>query len=147
MAFQMDHRKQRFLDWLCTIEEDRVPRTMKELAEELGVNSNTLGAWKNRDVEFQRAWEAQYHRTVGNPERAQRVLETLYETATDRTDPRQVPAAKQYLEAIGAIKPKQLDVNVKPGAAKDFSDETLLAILAERAAKEIEERQVADDAH
>ena len=84
------------------------------------------------DATFLAEWEVLYRKTVGSPEKAQRVVQRLYETAEDRTDPRQVPAAKAYLEAIDAIKPKKVEVTVNK-AAKELSDEDLYRILAERA--------------
>ena len=66
-------------------------------------------------------------------------MQRLYETAEDRTDPRQVPAAKAYLEAIDAIKPKKVEVTVNK-ARQGTSDEDLYRILAERAEIELRER-------
>ena len=134
-----DWRRQHFLDWLCTIPEDRDPSSMMALAQKLSLNINTLKKWK-QDATFLADWEVQYRQTVGSPEKAQRVIERLYETAEDRTDPRQVQAAKAYLEAIDAIKPKKMDVTVTRGHAKDLSDEQLYSILAERAAQELSDR-------
>jgi hypothetical protein len=127
-----------FLDWLCTVNEDREPPTQVALAAELSVSPGTLSAWKN-DGEFLRAWEQRYRKTVGSPEKAQQVITKLYETATDRTDPRQVPAARAYLEAIDAVKPKKMDVTVTR-SAKELSDNDLIALLAERAEAELTER-------
>ena len=138
MARLPDHVRERFLAWLCTIPDDRWPKTQTELAEELGCTGDTLSRLK-KDPDFLRDWEHQYRRTVGSPERAQHVLEQLYQTATDRTDPRQVQAAKQYLEAIDAVKPKKLEVSMQ-GSAREMSDEQLLAILGERAADELSRR-------
>ena len=126
------------MDWLCTIHEDRDPPTMKALAEKLALSEAVLSRWK-KNAEFLTEWEAQYRRTVGAPEKAQRVIEKLFETAEDRTDPRQVQAAKAYLEAINAIQPKKLEVIVNR-AAKDLSDDELYKILAERAEQELRDR-------
>jgi hypothetical protein len=133
-----DWRRQHFLDWLCCIAEDRDPPTMKALAEKLALSYETLNRWK-KDADFLTDWESQYRQTVGSPEKAQRVVEKLYETAEDRTDPRQVSAAKAYLEAIDAIKPKRVEVTVNK-AAKDLSDDDLYRILAERAEQELKQR-------
>jgi hypothetical protein len=133
-----DWRRERYIEWLCTIHEDRDPRTVKELADELVTTVAALTRLK-AEPDFLAAWEHAYRRTVGSPEKAQRVVQRLYETAEDRTDPRQVQAAKAYLEAIDAIKPKKVEVTVNK-AAKDLSDEDLYRILAERAELELRER-------
>lgn len=111
---------------------------MKELAEKLGLSERVLSRWR-RDADFLTDWEAQYRKVVGSPEKAQRILDKLFETAEDRTDPRQVQAAKAYLEAIEVIKPKKVEVTVNK-AAKDLSDDDLYAILAERAEQVLQER-------
>lgn len=134
-----DFRVQRLLDWLLTAPAERNPPRQSDLAEELAIDRNLLSQWKN-DPDFLTEWERQYRKTVGSPEKAQAVLVALFETATDRTDPRQVPAARAYLEAIDVMKPKRVDVTVVKGAAKDLSDDDLMALLAERAEAELANR-------
>ena len=134
-----DWRRKAYMDWLCTIPEDRDPRTQKDFSEKIGLTEQTLRNWKN-DPHFMADWEMQYRKTVGSPEKAQRVIQRLFETAEDRTDPRQVPAARAYLEAIDAIKPKKVDVTVVKSPAKDLTDDELYRILAERAEQELRDR-------
>lgn len=135
-----DWRRQRFLDWLCTISDERVPPTQAELAKELDISTHTLHALK-KDIDFLRDWEVQYRRTVGSPEKQHKVMDALFKTATDRTDPRLVPAARAYLEATDAIKPKKIELQVsKP--AKELSQEELNELLAVKAQRELEERSV-----
>lgn len=133
-----DWRRQHFLDWLVTPPELRDPTTMKSLAEKLALSTQTLTRWKT-DSGFLADWEVLYRKTVGSPEKAQRIVERLFETADDRTDPRHVSAAKAYLEAIDAIRPKKVEVTVNK-AAKELSDDDLYRILAERAELELRER-------
>jgi len=135
-----DWRKQQFLDWLCTIRADRDPPTMTEFAAKIGSTNATLTAWK-KDPEFLAEWEHRYRLTVGSPEKAQTVIQRLYETAEDRTDPRQVQAAKAFLEAIDAVKPRKIDVTVSK-AAKELTEDQLNELLAMHAARELEERDV-----
>lgn len=132
-----DWRVQRFLEWLCTPADDREPSNQRDLAEVLGVHFTTLSYWK-KDPDFLGAWEALYRKTVGAPDRIQTILDQLYATARDRTDPRQVQAAKAYLEAVDASRPKKAPVTA--GAAKELTNEQLMAILAERASQELAQR-------
>ena len=146
---RLDWRRDRFLEWLCTAPQDRMPHNQYELAEELGIDRNSLSDWK-KDAEFLAAWEKKYRQTIGSPERAGQVMQSLYETAIDRTDPRQVQAAKAYMDQIEQAKPQKLDVTVTSGkAAKDLSDDELFAMLAKRAETEIasrlDEREDVDD--
>jgi Helix-turn-helix of insertion element transposase len=133
-----DWRRHHFLEWLCTPPDHRDPHTMKELAVQFGLSEQTLFRWK-REPEFLSQWEIQYRKVVGSPEKAQRIMDKLFETAEDRTDPRQVQAAKAYLEAIEVIKPKKVEVTVNK-AARDLTDDDLYAILAERAEQELRDR-------
>ena len=135
-----DWRKQAFLEWLCTIQDDRDPSTLGGFAEKIGSTTQTLRNWK-RDPEFLAEWEHRYRLTVGSPEKAHTVVEQLYETARDRTDPRQVQAARAFLEAIDAIKPKKVDVTVTR-SPRELTDEQLIAIAAQNATAALEERGV-----
>jgi hypothetical protein len=130
-----DFRVLRLLDWLTTIPSEREPATQKELGDELGLSHFVLTTWK-KDADFLIEWERRYRQKVGSPEKQQEVLQALQETAKDRTDPRQVPAARAYLEAVDAIKPRKMDVTVTTKPAKDLSDEDLAALLAEAAENE-----------
>lgn len=135
-----DPRKHLFIDWLCTPIDAREPGNQLEFAKVIGTSPQLLTNWK-KEKDFLAEWEAQYRRTVGSPEKAQAVLTALYRTATDAEDPRQVPAARAYLDAIDAIKPQKIDVTINKGAAKDLSDDELIAAMAEHAAREFEKRQ------
>lgn len=135
-----DFRIQRLLEWLCTPKDLREPRTQKELADEINLSAEKISSLKN-DATFLRLWEDRYRKTVGSPQKAFEVMNALQETAADRTDPRQVQAARAYLEAIDAIKPKKLDVTVTSAAAKQLTDEQLTEMIAARAAQELLDRQ------
>ena len=135
-----DFRVQRLLEWLCTTPAEREPRTQAELAEELGQTASQISALKN-DGTFLRLWEDRYRKLVGNPGKIQEVLHALQETAADRTDPRQVPAARAYLEALDVMKPRKVDVTVTSTATKALTDEQLTEMIAARAAQELLDRQ------
>lgn len=134
-----DWKVKLFLDWLTTVPDQRDPPTQLAFAETLGVPTTYLGDWK-RDPDFLIEWERAYRKKVGSPEKQQAVLDALHATATDRTDPRQVPAARAYLEAIDAIKPKKLDVTMTTKPAKELSNDDLALLLAEAANLEAERR-------
>jgi hypothetical protein len=134
-----DPRKDAFIDWLCTPVKQRQPEKQGDFAKQLGVDHSTLSGWK-KDKDFLDAWDLQYKRTIGSPERSMAVIDALERTAKDEEDPRQVPAARAFLEAVGAIKPPKVDVTINKGAAKDMSDDELMAALAEHAAREFERR-------
>jgi hypothetical protein len=134
-----DPRHQRLVDWLTTPKQERQPATAKDLARELGVSERTLRDWKERSY-IREQWESQAKKVVGSPERAQDVLEAMYQRAIDSTDAKQVQAAKLYLEAIEAIKPPTVEVRSVSDLAK-VSDDELQAMIAATAGQMLEERK------
>lgn len=125
-----DWRVQRYIEWLCAVPAARVPERESDLAATLGMDDTALAAWRG-DHDFLGAWDVYYRRTIASPERLQAVMEALVETASDRTDPRMVPAAKLYLESVGKAKPPA--VVQEPKDVRKMSDDELFAILATRA--------------
>ena len=136
-ADEREWRQQAFLDWLCTIKDERNPSTQDALAAQLEVSESTLQSWK-KDPAFLARWETQYRRTIGSPDRMKQVMDALFETAIDRTDPRQVQAAKEYRQAVEGVSPQQINVVTKP--LRDMTDEEFDQIAAEYIAREKVER-------
>lgn len=134
-----DFRKQRFLDWLCTPIAEREPSTMEELAGELSLTRRTLTNWK-KDDEFLKHWEQRHRATIGNPERINEVLNTLYRTATDPDDPKHVSAAKEFLGFVEGTRPQKVDVTVTNQDVSKLSTDELIALAAKRAASELDRR-------
>jgi len=124
-----DWRKQEFLNWLCTIKKDRDPPSQKDLAEKLDIDADTLYKWK-QNPEFLEAWRVQYLKTIGSPERLNEVMTALYETATDRTDPRQVQAAREYRQAVEGVAPQKFEMTIKKDL-REMTDEELNALLGQ----------------
>ena len=132
-ADEKEWRQQAFLDWLCTIKDERNPSTQEAFAEQIETPVSTLQTWK-KDAQFLARWEAQYRRTIGSPDRMKQVMDALFETAIDRTDPRQVQAAKEYRQAVEGVSPQQINVVSKP--LRDMTDEEFDKIAAEYVARE-----------
>lgn len=126
----------KFLDWLLTPKKDREPSTQKELAEVLLVHEADLSHWK-KEKPFLEEWERRYLATIGNPDRKQTIMDTLYRTATDPDDPKHVQAAKQYFEIEGSLKPAKTEVNIQTGDASGLSKEQLERLLAMHAERHL----------
>ena len=137
---EREWRQQALLDWLCTIKDERMPPTQEAFAEQIDVQVSTIQKWK-KDPAFLARWEAQYRRTIGSPDRMKQVMDALFETAIDRTDPRQVSAAKEYRTAVEGVSPQQINVTGKP--LKDMTDEEFNKIVAEYVVREKLERDTA----
>lgn len=94
-----------YIAWLTTPPAAREPRTEKDLAAQLDVNVKTLYHWRH-ERDFREEWSDETDQVVGGDDKRQRVLDTLYEAATDIRNPRHVAAAKEYLASIRAMSPE-----------------------------------------
>lgn len=124
----------RFIEWLATPPEARVPATEREFATMIDVHVKTLFNWK-QDREFRDVWQGEADTVIGDLDKRQAVLETLYRTASDSHNPRHVAAAKLYLDAIGAMQPAKLEVTVGTKALGLLTDDELERLVARGAAE------------
>src|SRR5690349_25101158 len=102
-----DWRHEKLMDWLLTPPTRREPSTRSELATLLGVDARTMRGWSEHP-QFREEWQRRVSKLIGSPERHQSILDNLYRAATDPKNRNQVQAAKLYLEATDAIKPKPM---------------------------------------
>jgi Helix-turn-helix of insertion element transposase len=134
LPVRQDARKMRYIEWLTTVPEYRVPKLERDLAREMDVYQKTLYNWR-QDKDFREVWQDEASEVIGNPDRRQAVMEVLYRAATDERNPRHVQAAKLYLEATGAIQPPKLDVTIGTKALGLLDDEELERLIARGAAE------------
>lgn len=127
-----DPRHVQLVEWLVTPPSERTPSTQSAFAETVGVSPRTIRDWMARD-DVRRAWTKRSNEVVGDPSNIQEVLEEMRAVALDRTDRKQVQAAKLYLEAVDAIKPpdRSVEVKVTSDLLSTLSDEELEARIAE----------------
>jgi len=88
-----------YMAWLVQPKDEREPRTKTAMAERLGCTIQTLLAYE-RDPDFSDA----VREKLGQAFRVDRLpdlFESLYQTATDHENPRQVQAARTLLEWFG----------------------------------------------
>lgn len=126
---RQDPKKMRYLEWLTTPPQHRDPKSERELAAELDVYPKTLYNWR-QDREFRDVWRDEADGVIGGEDKRQRIMETLYEAASDQYNPRQVAAAKLYLDAVGAIGPQRIDVQVSSKAIGMLDDDELERLIA-----------------
>ena len=126
---RQDPKKMRYIEWLTTPPQHRVPGTERELAAELDVYPKTLYNWR-QEREFREVWRDDADEVIGGEDKRQRVMETLYMAAIDYRSPRHVAAAKLYLETIGALGPQRVDVQVSSKAVGMLDDEELERLIA-----------------
>lgn len=139
----LDIVDRRLLTWLLTAPGDREPRTMFDLAKELGTSPDALTKRKAKP-EFLKEWEVEYLRTVGNPEVKMKIMRALEQIASDPDDPKIVQAARAFFEIQGTVKPQgSVEVNVNTKAPSELSNEDLQRLVAMKAEDELARRREA----
>jgi hypothetical protein len=98
--------KMQYIEWLTTPPTARNPPTEAEFARMIDVSVKTLYNWKH-DREFRDVWQGETDQVIGDLDKRQAVLDTLYKAASDERNPRHVSAAKLYLEAIREMSPER----------------------------------------
>ena len=125
-----------YLDWLSTAPSERQPSTKVNFAAQLGVNRKTLNRWEQNKV-FRDQWEQRVSAIQGSPERTQRLLDTLYNSAIDG-DTR---SAHLYLQATNRMAPPTIEIK-NDRKSSDLSDEELDGLIAAMAMREREQRKL-----
>lgn len=131
----LDPRQEKFLNWLCTPANGRMPSSQEKYAIQEGVDETTLRRWKKKPA-FKMEWEKRISEQQQSPERTQKLLDTLYQRALDGDN----NSAKLYLQATNRLAPTQVQVehSTKPS---EISDQELDALIASVAQSEIESRR------
>jgi hypothetical protein len=125
-----------YLEWLCTAPSERTPTTKSALATQLEVNRKTLSRWENNPL-FRKEWETRVANIQGSPERTQRLLDTLYNSAINGD----TKSAQLYLQATNRMAPPTLEIKNDKRSA-DLSDSELDELIAAMAMREREKRNL-----
>lgn len=124
---------EQFAEWLLMTPSARgeaaLPSTQKGLAELLGVSEATLSVWK-KDEKFQRMVSRHVRANFG-AERLGRIIDALFDVATEGSGQAQVSAAKTLLTWHGA----QVEAPVAEDLEHLSNDE--LRALAQRVLTEV----------
>lgn len=131
----LDPRHEKYLQWLMTPENHRVPPSQEKYAEEEGVDVTTLRRWKKKPA-FKLEWERRVNDLQQSPERTQKLLDRLYERAMEGDN----NSAKLYLQATNRLAPTQVHVEHSQKPA-EISDAELDALIASAAQSEVESRR------
>ena len=131
----LDPRQEKFLNWLCTPANGRMPSSQEKYALQEGVDETTLRRWKKKPA-FKMEWEKRISEQQQSPERTQKLLDNLYERALAGDN----NSAKLYLQATNRLAPTQVQVehSTKPS---EITDQELDALIASVAQSEIESRR------
>jgi hypothetical protein len=126
----LDTRQEKFLNWLCTPANGRVPSSQNQYAIQEGVDETTLRRWKKKPV-FKQEWERRVNELQSSPERTQQLLDNLFQRALEGDN----NSAKLYLQATGRLAPVQFQVE-HSGKASELSDTELAELIAAGAVSE-----------
>lgn len=117
----MPELQSEYLDWLLTDTQDRYPDTEAEWCRAHNVARDTCAKWK-RDRRFKEQWERRATDKNVSPDRLQRVIDVLYNSAVGTGD---VAAAKQFLlYAEKLLPPKEVR---RDASVTHLTDAELLA--------------------
>lgn len=122
-AVVLSAREEEYLSWL--VDPQRVG-SKQDQAEKFGVVPSTVYRWEQAP-HFRKAWSDRVQELGGDPDRVQRVYDTLYAKALDG-DTR---SAELWLKAIGKL--QQIQEVVHRKSARDLTDAELDALIAEQA--------------
>lgn len=125
-----------YLEWLCTAPSERTPTTKTALADTLGVNRKTLLRWESNPL-FRKEWETRVANIQGSPERTQRLLDTLYQSAINGD----TKSAQLYLQATNRMAPPTVEIK-NDKRTSDLSDSELDELIAAMAVREREKRNL-----
>ena len=125
-----------YLEWLCTAPSERNPSTKGAMATHLGVNRKTLNRWEQNPV-FRNEWETKVTAIQGSPERTQRLLDTLYNSAINGD----TKSAQLYLQATNRMAPPTVEIKNDRKTA-ELSDEELDSLIAAMATRERDQRKL-----
>lgn len=116
---------QEFLTWM--LEPLRDPQTIVEWANDHGVNVRTTRRWRD-DPRFQKIWNEKAQADFRSVERYTDIMNSLYRTATTRSDAAGVKAAATLLQVMDRFTPKQ-QIEMKGDDLAGFSDSDLAKFL------------------
>lgn len=116
--------RRKFVEWLATPPGDRVPQTQAALADELGVNRQTLAKWKT-DVRFVSEVSARIGRHV-DLELMPSIVKSLHTQAQDPKNPRSVQAGKVLFDFLKWNVERTREASAE---VKDLSDEELRDLM------------------
>jgi len=131
-----------YLDWLVTPRPERVPESEAKWAAQAGVDITTPRRWK-RQQQFKDEWQKRAMARQGTPERAQDLLDALYDQGRGSKEKCEVcgqrggdvRAAELWAKWTG-----QLKADVAPPQApslRDLTDDELARILQQAAEDEL----------
>jgi hypothetical protein len=123
----LDHRQEKYLQWLMVPASMRQPASKNAFATENGLDSSTLRRWEKKPV-FKAEWEKRVAELQGSPERTQRLLDSLYEAGLNGDN----KAAQLYLQATNRLAPTQIKVE-HTKLISELSDAELDALIASEA--------------
>jgi hypothetical protein len=143
----LDARQLAYLDWICVPAPNREPSSKKAYATLHQVDITTLRRWEKLS-HFRREWEERLQLLQGNPERTQKLLDSLYERAFGSQEKcpecgqrgGETRAAELWGKWTGQLKAEVAKVEVSR-AASDLSDAELDALIAKEAQDELAARR------
>lgn len=145
MAYELTPLQADFLDWWVTPDEEKDPRWPAWWAEQHGLNPETCRRWRKTDW-----WDVALRKRLAelnvSPDRVQKVIDALFESATDVTSKQHVQAARVLLEYTQQLMPVQ-PVLPADRTTDQLSDAEIDELLAVELAKTRDSKSQGADVH
>jgi hypothetical protein len=127
---QISELQREFLEWLVDPRTSAEKGTQKAWAEAHGLDQQTPSRWKT-DLAFRRAWERRLHELNIDPDRIQKVIDSVYEIAINGVNNAdRIKGATLYLQYVNRLSPSKAQPAEEEKPIEDMSDEELEALAS-----------------
>lgn len=127
---EIDETQAEYIEWLVTPKDEREPATHGAWADQHDLSYETLRRWRTKTRYFIEAWNKRLEEEHLAPEKIGGMMQRLGSIAQTGGDREAVAAIKLYMEIVGKMAPKKLDIEAGPKARQMSDEELMLAAAA-----------------
>lgn len=127
---EIDETQAEYIEWLVTPKDEREPATHGAWADQHDLSYETLRRWRTKTAFFIEAWNKRLEEEHLAPEKIGGMMDRLGSIARTGGDREAVAAIKLYMEIVGKMAPKKLDIEAGPKARQMTDEELMLAAAA-----------------
>ncbi len=126
---ELTEKQLEFIEWLVTPKDERDPPFQREWCAATHTDQTTVYRWRHSNPLFIAAWNKRLEEEHLAPEKIGGMMDRLTKIAAHSSDRESVAAIKLYMEIVGKMAPKKLDIEAGP-KVRDLSDGELALALA-----------------
>lgn len=127
-GLQISDLQREFIEYLVDPRTPAEKGTQRDWAEAHGLDQQTPSRWK-KDMAFREAWDARLHQLNIDPDRIQRVIDSVYDAAVNApTVADRIRGATLYLQFVNRLSPQKAQPTNTERPIEELSDEELQAL-------------------